>query len=291
MAVQNTKLGIWLMAATALVFAVQDGFSRHLADNYNVWMVVTVRYWFFAAFVIALAARAKGGFRAAVRSEVPMVQVARGVLLALEICVAVTAFSVLGLINAHAIFATYPLLIAAFSGPVLGEKVGWRRWSAIGVGFIGVLVILRPGFAVFAPEALISVAAAFMFAFYGLVTRYVGQRDSATVSLFWIGVVGAVVLTPIGLWQWQAMSALDWVFMGVICCTGVLSHWLMIRAYEVAEASAIQPFAYLQLVFVSVIGVTVFGETIAPNVLIGALIVVAAGIFTIWRTGKVAKGG
>lgn len=291
MAVQNTKLGIWLMAATALVFAVQDGFSRHLADNYNVWMVVTVRYWFFAAFVIALAARAKGGFRAAVRSEVPMVQVARGVLLALEICVAVTAFSVLGLINAHAIFATYPLLIVAFSGPVLGEKVGWRRWSAIGVGFIGVLVILRPGFAVFAPEALISVAAAFMFAFYGLVTRYVGQRDSATVSLFWIGVVGAVVLTPIGLWQWQAMSALDWVFMGVICCTGVLSHWLMIRAYEVAEASAIQPFAYLQLVFVSVIGVTVFGETIAPNVLIGALIVVAAGIFTIWRTGKVAKGG
>lgn len=291
MAVQNTRLGILLMALTALIFAIQDGFSRHLAETYNVWMVVTVRYWFFGAFVIALALRHRNGFRAAIRTHFPWVQIGRGVLLAFEICIAVLAFSTLGLINAHAIFAAYPLLVAALSGPLLGERVGWRRWTAIAIGFVGVLVILRPGFAVFAPEALIAILAAFLFAFYGLVTRYVGRKDSAQVSLFWIGAAGAVVMTPIGLWFWEPMSGRDWIFMGIICCTGVLSHWLMIRAYEVAEASAIQPFAYLQLVFVSVIGVTVFREAIALNVLLGALIVVTAGIFTIWRTGRVARDG
>ncbi|WP_323040447.1 DMT family transporter [Gemmobacter sp.] len=291
MAVQNTKLGIWLMVATTLVFAIQDGFSRHLAETYNVWMVITVRYWFFAAFVIAVAMRHPLGLRATTRSAFPLVQAGRGVLLAFEICVAVWAFATLGLINAHALFAAYPLLIAALSGPVLGEKVGWRRWTAIGIGFVGVLVILRPGFAVFAPEALIAVLAALMFALYGLVTRYVGQKDSAAVSLFWAGITGAVVLTPLGIWFWEPLAPRDWIYMAIICCTGVFSHWLMIRAYEVAEASAIQPFAYLQLVFVSVIGVTIFNEVIQPNVLAGALIVVGAGVFTIWRSGKVARQG
>ncbi|MDX5359304.1 MAG: DMT family transporter [Rhodobacterales bacterium] len=291
MAVQNTKLGIWLMVATTLVFAIQDGFSRHLAETYNVWMVVTVRYWFFAAFVIAVALRHPQGFRVATRSQFPRLQIFRGVLLAFEICIAVLAFATLGLVNAHALFAAYPLLIAALSGPVLGERVGWRRWTAIAIGFVGVLVILRPGFAVFAPEALIAIFAALLFALYGLLTRYVGQKDSASVSLFWAGVAGTVVLTPIGILFWEPMLPRDWAFMAVICCTGIFSHWLMIRAYEVAEASAIQPFAYLQLVFVSIIGVTVFNEVIAPNVFIGALIVVGAGVFTIWRSGRVAKRG
>ncbi len=291
MAVQNTRLGIWLMVATTLVFAMQDGISRHLAETYNVWMVVTVRYWFFGAFVLAVALRDPRGFGAAVHTPHPWVQIGRGVLLAFEICVAVLAFATLGLVNAHAVFAAYPLLIAALSGPLLGERVGWRRWTAIGIGFLGVVIILRPGFGVFDPRALIAMLAALMFALYGLVTRWVGRHDSASVSLFWAGVAGTVVLTPVGLWFWEPMSGRDWALMLVICVTGVFSHWLMIRAYEVAEASAIQPFAYLQLVFVSIIGVTVFNEVIAPNVLAGALIVVGAGVFTIWRTGRVAKGG
>ena len=291
MAVQNTRLGIMLMVATTAVFAVQDGISRHLAGEYNVWMVVMIRYWFFAAFVIFLATRAPGGLRAAVRSHYPLMQVGRGVVLALEICVAVLAFSLLGLVNAHAVFAAYPLLIAALSGPVLGERVGWRRWTAIGIGFVGVLVILRPGYAVFDPRALLALLGAFMFALYGLMTRYVGRHDSSSVSLFWTGTMGSVVMTLIGPWFWEPMIARDWGWMALLCCTGILGHWLMIRAYEVAEAGAVQPFAYLQLVFVSFIGVFVFNETIAVNVFLGALIVCAAGVFTIWRSGKVAKAG
>lgn len=280
---QNTRLGILLMIATTLVFSLQDVLSRHLAGEYNVLMVVMIRYWFFAAFVIALAARKAGGLRAAAATRQPLVQMARGLLLAGEICVMVAGFVKLGLIASHAVFTCYPLLVAALSGPILGERVGWRRWTAIGVGFAGVLVILQPGVRVFSPAALIPLAAAFMFALYGLLTRYVARRDTAATSFFWTGTVGAVAMTAAGVWTWEPMAPRDWGWMACLCVTGAVAHYLLIRAYEVAEASAVQPFAYFQLVFVSALGVAVFGETIEPNVAAGAILVVAAGLFTLWR--------
>ncbi|WP_281981582.1 DMT family transporter [Thalassorhabdomicrobium marinisediminis] len=285
---QNTRLGIPLMIAATFVFAVQDGISRHLAAEYNVLMVVMIRYWFFAAFVIALAKRQVGSVRAAAATRQPLVQIFRGVLLAAEICVMIWAFVLLGLVEAHAVFTSYPLLVAALSGPVLGEAVGWRRWTAIAVGFVGVLIILQPGYAVFSPAAIVPLVAALMFALYGLLTRYVARQDRTATSFFWTGVSGAVVMTPLGLWLWEPMSAGNWVWMAVLCLTGVTGHWLLIKTYEVAEASAVQPFAYLQLVFASTIGLLVFHETLAPNVVLGAGVVVAAGLFTLWRSRKVS---
>jgi drug/metabolite transporter (DMT)-like permease len=282
-AVQNTKHGIWLMIATTLVFAAQDGISRHLGSAYNVTMVVMIRFWFFAVFVMALAARSNGGLRAAARSAYPWHQLARGLILVAEIAVMMVGFVKLGLIEAHAVFASYPLLIAALSGPVLGEKVGWRRWTAILVGFLGILIILQPGGGVFSPWALVPLLAAAMFALYGLLTRFVARKDSTTVSFFWTGVVGAVAMTPFGLAHWEPMSPGDWAWMATLCCSAALGHWLLIRAFAVAEASAIQPFAYLQLVWASGIGLLVFGETLRINVAVGAGIVVAAGVFTLWR--------
>ncbi|HMO06362.1 MAG TPA: DMT family transporter [Paracoccaceae bacterium] len=282
-AAQDTRKGIALMVATMLVFAMQDGLSRHLAGEYNVLMVVMVRYWFFALFVLAVAARAPGGLRAAVATRRLGVQVGRGVLLAAEICVMVLAFVQLGLVEAHAVFACYPLLVAALSGPVLGERVGWRRWTAIGIGFVGIMVILQPGVAVFSPWALVALLAAAMFAVYSLLTRWVGRDDAASVSFFWTGVAGCVFMTLVGVWFWEPMAPADWGLMAALCCTGVLGHWLLIRAYEVAEASAVQPFAYLQLVFASAIGIAVFGDVLRANVALGGAIVVAAGLFTLWR--------
>ncbi|MCH8466111.1 MAG: DMT family transporter [Roseinatronobacter sp.] len=280
---QNNKLGIWLMVATALVFAMQDGVSRHLAGEYNVFMIIMIRYWFFASFVIVVAARKAGGLRAAIATKQPFLQAFRGVLLAVEICIMVTAFVVLGLVESHAVFAVYPLLIAALSGPILGEKVGWRRWTAIGIGFVGVLIILQPGFGVFQPAALIPLVAALMFALYGLLTRYAARQDSAAVSFFWTGTTGAVTMTLIGIWFWEPMVPGDWLWMGLLCMTAAFSHFLLIRVYEVAEASAVQPFAYLQLPFATALGVLAFGEALRLNVVIGAGVVVAAGLFTLWR--------
>ncbi|WP_299735172.1 DMT family transporter [uncultured Roseobacter sp.] len=279
----NVRLGVILMLLTTIVFALQDGISRHLADAYNVYLVVMVRYWFFAAFVIAVARRKAGGIGAAAQTKQPLVQGFRGILLALEVCVMVTGFTLLGLVESHAVFACYPLLVAALSGPLLGEKVGWRRWAAIGVGFVGVMIILQPGVSVFDPYAVIPLLAALMFALYGLLTRFVARQDSTATSFFWTGTAGAITMTIIGIWFWEPMTGVDWMWMALLCVTGASGHWLLIRCYEVAEASAVQPFAYFQLVFASALGITIFGESIRPNVALGVTVIVAAGLFTLWR--------
>lgn len=280
---KDTTLGIWLMIATSIVFAAQDGLSRHLAGEYNVLMVVMIRYWFFAAFVIAIARRQSGSIRTAARTRQPLVQAFRGLLLAGEICVMVWAFTLLGLVESHAVFACYPLLVAALSGPVLGEQVGWRRWMAIGVGFVGVMIILQPGVTVFQIEALVPLLSATMFALYALLTRYVARQDAAATSFFWTGTVGAVAMTLVGVTHWEPMTGPDWGLMALLCVSGAAGHWLLIKCYEVAEASAVQPFAYLQLVFATLIGVTVFNEVLEPHVVLGAAVVVGAGLFTLWR--------
>lgn len=279
----DTKLGIWLMVATTIVFAFQDGISRHLAGEYNVVMVIMIRYWFFAAFVIAIAARKTGGLRKVMKTSQPLLQSFRAILLVVEIIVTVVSFTFIGLTETHAVFACYPLLIAALSGPILGEKVGWRRWAAIGVGFIGMLIILDPSHEVFTPLSIIPLVAALLFALYGLLTRYAARKDTAETSFFWTGAVGALFVTVFGFWSWEPMILGDWGWMAVLCLSASLGHWLLIKCYEVAEASAVQPFAYLQLPMASALGIIVFGENLRTNVAIGAAIIVGAGLFTLWR--------
>ena len=223
-ATQDNRRGILLMVATTFVFAVQDGLSRHLAGNYNVLMVVMIRYWFFAAFVALVAVRRSGGLRAATATAQPLLQTLRGLLLAGEICVMVLGFVLLGLVESHAVFACYPLIIAALSGPVLGEHVGWRRWAAIAAGLVGVLVVLRPGMGVFDPAAIVPFVAACMFALYGLLTRRAAGRDSAATSFFWTGTVGAVAMTAIGIWAWEPMAPRDWGWMAALYVSGATGH-------------------------------------------------------------------
>lgn len=282
-ALVNNRLGVWLMIAATFIFALQDGLSRHLAAEYNTPMVVMIRYWFFLAFVLAIAHRSAKGIRGTARTPQPILQIGRGLLLAAEICVSLIAYTLLGLVETHAIFVCYPLLVAALSGPVLGEQVGWRRWLAIGAAFIGVLIILQPGARVFDPAALVALLAAFMFATYVLLTRLAARKDSAATSFFWTGVAGAVAMTAVGIGYWEPMAPRDWGYMAALCVTGVSGHWLMIKCYEVAEVSAVQPFAYFHLVFVSMIGVTIFHEIITLPMVIGAAIIVSAGLFTLWR--------
>ena len=279
----RTGLAIVLMCATSLIFAGQDAFSRMLGEDYPPLLIVMIRYWVFALFVIAMVSRQPGGLRRAIRTRRPKTQLLRGAILVIETTIMIEAFVRLGLVGTHAIFTAYPLLVAALSGPILGERVGWRRWTAIGVGFIGILIILQPGSTDLNLGAGLAFFCALLFAVYGLLTRHVSRDDPAQVSFFWTGIAGAITVTVLGLRHWEWLAPGDWIWMGMLCALGILSHWLLIRAYELAEASALQPFAYTQLVWVSVIGVLVFGEALHMNVVIGTAIVVAAGLFTLWR--------
>ena len=279
----NHRLGITFMILTALVFAFQDGISKHLAVEYNSMMVVMLRFWFFGVFVVALSSTREGGIRAVARTSQPWLQIGRGVLLSAEIFIMISAIALIGLVESLALFACHPLIVAALSGPLLGERVGWRRWIAICVGFCGVLIILQPGFKVFSPVSLLAFAGTLMFALYALLTRYAARRDSTETSFFWSGVAGAIFATVAGIWFWQPMAQADWVWMAVLCISGATGHYFLIKTYEVSEAAVVQPFAYLHMVFASLIGFVVFSEPLRSNVVAGGLLIILAGLFVWWR--------
>jgi drug/metabolite transporter (DMT)-like permease len=281
---KDANRGIWLMIAAVTVFAVQDGFSRHLAETYNTFMVIMIRYWFFAGFVVVLALRQPQGFRAVVRTRHPWLHLLRASLLIAEVCAIVQGYTLIGLINSHAIFAVCPLLVAGLAVPLLGERIPWQRWAAIGAGLAGVLIILQPGSGVFSIASLLPFAAALMFAVYSLLTRLATRDEPAFVALFWSGIIGAVLVTAIGLPNWEPMTNEDWVWMTIYALLALLGNWLLIRCYEVAEASSVQPFAYLQIVLVSLIGIAVYDEVLRMPVIIGGTIVVAAGLFALLQT-------
>ncbi len=279
----NARRGIILMICTTMIFSVQDGLSRYLAGEYNVIMIVLLRYWFFAMFVVAISSTREGGVRRVAKSAQLPLQIIRGLLLVADVGVMVLAFVLLGLAESHAIFTVFPLMVAALSGPVLGEKVGWRRWVAIGVGLLGVMIILQPGSGVFSINALLPLAGALMFAFYVLLTRKVARKDSAETSFFWTGVTGAVAITLIGPFFWEPLQGTDWWLMGALCLTGSIGHYVLIKAYEAATPTVVQPFGFLQLLFVSLIGFSVFGETLDIWLAVGAVLVIGAGLFTLLR--------
>lgn len=278
----DTLRGVAFMVSTTIIFAAQDGLSKALASQHSPIFVTMWRYWFFGAVCLFLLWRS-GGFRRGLASGQPRLQIVRGVLLAIEICIAIAAFALVGLAKTHSIFAFGPLLVVALSGPLLGEQVGWRRWAAVGVGLIGMLLIIRPGSEALTPEIGIAILAMVMFALYGIATRKVSRTDDAMTSFYYTGIYGALVMTLIGPWFWSSMSAWDATMMAILCVSGMTGHYLLIKALEAAEASAIQPFAYLQTVFASAIGVAIFGEIVSPWTILGGAVVIGAGVFAFWR--------
>merc|ERR1711965_454673 len=216
----------------------------------------------------------------------PFIQFTRGLILSLNNCLVVYSFTLLGLVETHAIIACYPLIVAGLSVPFLGEKFGWRRWTAIFIGFIGVIIILRPNTNIISQGSIFALMGAVMFAVYLILTRYVSRQDQAVTSFFWTGIGGTVTMTVISFFIWESIPQKDLLWLLTMCILSSGSHFLMVKTLQVAEASVIQPFSYLQLVFGSIIGVTIFSESIDLMIIVGVTIVIGSGLFTTWREYK-----
>lgn len=279
----NVLLGIGLMVVTTFMFSTMDGVSRYLAENNNVFTIVTMRYWFVAIILAISCLLVKDSFKKLLYTKQPFTQFSRGLILSLNNCLVVYTFTLLGLVETHAIIACYPLIVAGLSVPFLGEKFGWRRWTAIFVGFLGVIIILRPTTNVISEGAIYALIGAIMFAVYLILTRYVSRLDTAITSFFWTGIGGSVTMTIISFFIWEDILREDLLWLLIMCLLSASSHFMMVKTLQVAEASVIQPFSYLQLVFGSIIGVTIFSESIDLMIVFGAIIVIGAGLFTAWR--------
>ena len=270
--------GIVLILVTMLTFATQDAITKTLAQDLHVAQIVMVRYWMFAAFATVLIANRPIGLRQAARARRPWLQIVRSVIFVVEVGVFAWVVGEMPLSTAQAIFAACPLIVTALSPVMLGERVGPRRWLAVTAGFIGVVIILRPTDGFLDPVGIVAVIGAGMFAVYTVLTRLLSREDRFETSYGYVAWVGCLVATLVGPFLWQGPSGNQWIGLVVLGCTGIFGHMLLMKAYELTEASVLQPFTYTQLLWGIFIGMIVFGEYPDPLMLVGAAIIVSAGL-------------
>jgi len=181
-----------------------------------------------------------------------------------------------------ALLFTSPLMVCALSGPLLGEHVGWRRWLAIGVGFIGILIIIRPGTEAFQPAALLSLMAAFFAALFSIVTRKLAGVDGAMTQQVYAGGIALVMVTPFAFsgWVWPS-EPMSWVAFFTLGTAGVLGHMLISVAHRYATPATLAPFNYLQLLYLALASWVLFNQPPDNWFFLGATIIIASGLY-IW---------
>lgn len=274
------RRGIILAILAMAGFAVMDGFGKHLTGSYPVHQILWIRYAVFSGFVLAIAYR-QGISRTIVTPNLRL-QIVRSLLLVVESTTFITSFKFLPLADTHAIAASAPLMVTALAALLLHETVGPRRWGATLIGFVGVLVIIRPGLTVFQPISLLPVFAAALFAIYQILTRRL-SGDSANTTLFYTGIIGFVALSftvPFG-WVWPTPA--DWLLLILVAILGIASHWLLILALRAAPASVLQPYSYTLVVFASFVGFVGFGDIPDAATIFGGLIVIGSGLYILHR--------
>lgn len=277
--------GIAVMLVAVSLFAVQDTVAKQLTGAYPAVEIAWTRYFFSLVFV--LLALPWLGRKAPLVSRRPGLQLLRGVFLYTSTLFFVLAVSHMPLATATAIGFIAPLLLTALSIPLLGETVGPRRWAAIAVGFLGMLIIIRPGFGAFDWALLLPVAMACFNAVYQAVTRLVRGADPPFTALLYPTAVGCVLgFLPVPF-VWVTPSPGDALLMALMGLCGALSHFCLIRAFAMAPATTLAPFAYSQLVWVALFGYSVFGDIPDLATLLGAAVIAASGLYVFHRERRV----
>jgi drug/metabolite transporter (DMT)-like permease len=278
-------VGIALMSGAVACFACLDAMAKYLGGHMDSLQVVAMRY--VSAFFLALMFSNPLNRPGLLRTARPGLQVVRGLLLLSTTTLNFLSFRFLQLDEALAIMFSTPFLVAIMAGPMLGEWVGWRRWAAIGVGFLGVLVVIRPGLGGMHWAALLSVASAFFYASYAIATRKVMRRDSSETTLFYANLVGMIVMLPVLPLVWTAPSnGFDWILLLAVGAFGSIGHFLLIMAHDRAPASVLSPFMYTQLLWATTFGYLVFDNVPGFWTLVGAFIVISSGLYLLYREQK-----
>lgn len=276
------SLGIVLTLVTIGVFGIQDAVAKLLVQDYSPFQITMMRYWGFAAFALFLVAR-QAPLRQALRSRAPKWQILRGVLLMADIWCFALALQSVPLGELQAIIIVYPLLVTVFAIPILGERVGVFRFAAVGAGFVGALIIMRPGGVPLNFGVGAGLASAAFYAIYIVITRKVAAIDSAATSMTYAALIGLVLSGGVGVFFWQPMGWADFAMVVVVMITTCAGHGVMTIALTMAPASVLQPFNYFSLPWAIVLSIVVFGQWIDPISLAGAALIVVAGLVVMAR--------
>lgn len=287
--VSRTAAGIGLMILAIGLFTVMDTIGKGLTARYPVPQVVWARYFFQFGWMLLLIPRL--GARGLVRTTRLGMNLVRGLLLAVATMFMFTAISFVPLADAYTITFTSPLLVTVLSIPLLGERVGWRRWSAVVAGFVGVLIVIRPGVGMPHWALALPLVAAAGFALYQILTRKVAGTpgETSVAMLFYLAAVGAAVMTALVPFFWRAVAPFDWLPMAAMGALGGLGHLILIRALTIAPASLLSPFIYSQIVWALGIGYLWFGDVPNAWMLSGCSVIVASGLYVFYREALLGK--
>ena len=283
---QSTKKGILYAILTMWLFASMDAGSKYLTLHYSVVQIVWVRYLFFVVFAILVIGPSQ--LASTLRTQRLGLQVVRSLVLVGEVTTFVIAFRYLPLADVHGVAAVTPLLTVALAAIFLREKVASHRWVAVAVGFVGVLIIVRPGSGVMDRTALFPLLAALFWGVYQILVRLASRFDSAKTTWLYTGLVGAAVVTLVAPFQWRTPDRQGWLLLLLVGLLGTCAHFCLIKALEAARASTLQPFNYTLTVWAAVMGFVVFGDLPDIWTVAGTGIVVSGGIYSLRGEGRIA---
>jgi drug/metabolite transporter (DMT)-like permease len=282
----QTQRGILLMLAAVVFFTAMDAVAKGLLTRYPLPQVIWARFVVMLALVVLIN---RGRSRAALATAHPWLHLCRSLLQFATVYLFFGSLSHIGLAEAQALTDINPVLITLGAALFLGEKLGPHRIFAIFAAMIGAMIVIRPGLGVFAPAALLPLAAAVTYSAAALITRKVGAVENPWTSMLYVSIYGTTLSTIPLPFFWQTVALADlWQFV-LLGALGTGAQLLIVRSFSVAEASAVAPFAYVGLVTATLWGILFFDEYPDRWTVVGALVIVSAGLYVWHRETRIAR--
>lgn len=281
-------LAVILIIATGLILSGMDATAKYLSLKVPFLMVVWGRYFFHTVVTFSAFSLRTRSLRF-LKARRPWLQFFRAGALFLATSTMYLAITRMQLGDATSIQFLAPVLVTALSGLVLGEHVGPRRWAAVGFGFVGVLLVARPGSGILGWAALLPLATAMLLAIYMILTKVISSRDDSAATNFYSTALGALVLSLAIPFFWVTPTLSQWGLMVLMGSAGALGHFLMIKAFFSAEASVLAPFTYSQVVGAIIWGLFVFGDVPSGWTLAGACVVSGSGLYVWYRESRLKR--
>ena len=274
----SSKKGIITLIIATFFLALMDGMSRYMAELYDVLNINMFRFWIIGSFVILVSLRGRGVLKSILNTKQPIAQISRGLLFISSLLMAIYSYTQVGLIVTHALMAVFPLLTVLLSGLFLEEKITRIKIVAVGVGFVGVIIIINPINLEFSLVSVLPLISAVTFAIYAVLTRKVASTDNTETSFFWVSLVSAIAITIPSPLFYKPIMFSDLYFLILLCVFSLVGHFLLTNAYRHAEASVLQPFSYFHLFFASIVGIIFFQDPLTISTVAGGGLIVSGGI-------------
>jgi drug/metabolite transporter (DMT)-like permease len=288
---QNPLRGMLIMAGAMIVLPVMDAIAKYMATFEAMSPGQVTFYRFFFQLVCTLPLLLAGG--AVLSTRRPWMNLLRGVLHGAASLLFFVAVKYMPLADVFAIYFVEPFMLACLSALFLGDKVGWRRWLAILVGFGGAMIVIQPSFEIFGLKALLPVACAFLYAIYLFMNRAIGEADTPLAMQTMAGVGGTIFMAgalllgnTVGIADFSLSLPASWLGLVLLLVLGSISgyaHILVVRAFRLAPLSLLAPFQYFEIISATVLGYALFGDFPNLSKWLGIAIIVGSGLFIIWR--------